>query len=45
MIVLCTLTGGDFMLILFAFAIIFILFILGYFGIDKLEHYFKTLNK
>lgn len=33
------------MLILFAFTIIFILFILGYFGIDNLEHYFKTLNK
>ena len=33
------------MLILFAFTIIFILFILGYFGSDKLEHYFKTLNK
>ena len=33
------------MLTLFAFAIIFILFIFGYFGIDKLEHYFKTLNK
>ena len=33
------------MLTLFAFAIIFILFTLGYLGIDKLEHYFKTLNK
>ena len=37
--------GGVFMLTLFAFAIIFILFTLGYLGIDKLEHYFKTLNK
>ena len=35
----------SFMLTLFAFAIIFILFTLGYLGIDKLEHYFKTLNK
>ena len=33
------------MLTPFAFAIIFILFTLGYLGIDKLEHYFKTLNK
>ena len=33
------------MLTLFAFAIIFILFNLGYLGIDKLEHYFKNLNK
>ena len=33
------------MLTLFAFAIIFILFTLGYLGIVKLEHYFKTLNK
>ncbi len=33
------------MLTLFTFVILFILFILGYLGIDKLEHYFKTLNK
>ena len=33
------------MLTLFAFAIIFILFTLGYLVIDKLVHYFKTLNK
>ena len=33
------------MLTLFAFSIIFILFTRGYLGIDKLEHYIKTLNK